>query len=152
MRIGKAGLRLALLVSAGLMIGCVSTAQKAAQHDRRQEAVLQQSGFKAVPIKTPQQLQLVQSLPSGKLSVVRRNGARYYVYPDLAKQTLFVGGDDQFLRYQNYLSDQAENAQYDSISKSDPSVARYNNQAEILSGNERIAGWDDENWGSWDRE
>jgi len=95
-------------------------------------------------------MQQIGTLPPGKISVVQRNGTRYYVFPDPPRQMLYVGRDEQFLLYQNYLSNQAENAQYDAISKADPSVAKYNNEAEVLSGNESLTGWDDGSWGSWD--
>ena len=63
---------------------------------------------------------------------------------------LYVGRDEQFLVYQNYLSNQAENAQYDAISKGDPGVAKYNDAAEALSGNESLMNWDNGSWATWD--
>jgi hypothetical protein len=143
-------LGIALLVSTTLITGCTSTDAQAAQQNQQKEAVLQQCGFKAVPVTTPQQLQQIRTLPPGKLSVVQRNAARYYVFPDPPRQMLYVGHAEQYLLYQNYLSNQAENAQYNAISKADPSVAKYNNEAEILSRTESVTGWDDATWGSWD--
>jgi hypothetical protein len=42
-----------------------------------------------------------------------------------------------------------ENAEYDAISKGDPGVAKYNNAAEVLSGNENLMNWDNGNWAAW---
>src|SRR5262249_48613111 len=128
-----------------------NTEKQAQNRIVQKEAILQQCGFKAVQATTPQQQQQMATLPPGKISVVQRNGNRYYVFPDPPRQMLYVGRDEQYLLYQNYLSNQAENAQYDAISKMDPSVAKYNNEAEVLSGNVSIAGWDDGGWGSWDK-
>ena len=142
---------LTLLVSTTLNTGCASSNQQTGKRTLKKEAILQQCGFKTVPATTPKQLQQLGTLPPDKISVVQRNGTRYYVFPDPARQMLYVGRDEQYLLYQNYRSNQAENAQYDAISKADPSVAKYNNEAEVLSGNESIAGWDDGTWGSWDQ-
>ena len=142
---------LTLMVNTALNTGCASPNQQAAKRNLQKEAVLQQCGFKAVPVTTPQQLQQIGTLPPSKISAVQRHGKRYYVFPDPSRQMLYVGRDQQYLLYQNYLSNQAENAQYDAMSKADPSVAKYNNEAEVLSGNASIAGWDDATWGSWDQ-
>jgi hypothetical protein len=141
---------LMLLVSMALNTGCASSNQQIAKATLQKETVLQQCGFKAVPVTTPQQLQQIGTLPPDKISVVQRNWTRYYVFPDPPRKMLYVGRDEQYLLYQNYLSNQAENAQYDAISKADPSIAKYNNEAEVLSGNASIAGWEDPGWGSWD--
>jgi hypothetical protein len=122
-------------------------AQNATAH---KEAILQQCGFKAIAATSPQQQQQMATLPPDKISVVQRNGKRYYVFPDPQQQMLYVGRDEQFLVYQNYLSNQAENAQYDAISRGDPGVAKYNNAAEVLSGNESLMNWDNGSWASWD--
>jgi hypothetical protein len=138
------------VTGAALLSGCTSTSSKATQQAQKQEAILKQCGFKTVSANTPAQIQKINTLPPGKISVVKRNGNRYYVYPDSARQLLFVGGDFQYLKYQNYLTDQAENAQFDAMSKMDPSISQYNNEAEVLIGNERLSGWNSPDWGSWD--
>jgi hypothetical protein len=142
---------LMLLVSAVLNTGCASSSQQTSNATLQKEALLQKCGFKAVPATTPQQLQQIGTLPPGKISVVQRNWTRYYVFPDPPRKMLYVGRDEQYLLYQNYLSNQAENAQYNAISKEDPSIAKYNNMAEVLSGNVSVAGWEDASWGSWDQ-
>jgi hypothetical protein len=131
-------------------LAACNTEKQAENRTVQKEAILQQCGFKAVQATTPQQQQQMATLPPDKISVVQRNGNRYYLFPDPRQQMLYVGRDEQFLVYQNYLSNQAENAQYDAISKADPSVAKYNNAAEVLSGNENLMNWDNGSWASWD--
>jgi hypothetical protein len=142
---------LTVLAGAALSTGCTSPTQQAAKRTQQKEAVLQQCGFKAVPVTTAQQLQRIGTLPSGRVSAVQRDGSTYYVFPDPPRKMLYVGREQQYFVYQNYRSNQAENAQYDAISKADPSVAKYNNEAEVLSGNEGMMGWDDASWGAWDQ-
>jgi hypothetical protein len=122
---------------------------KAAQHAARTDSLLSRCGFKSIPVSTPQQIQQAQSLPAGKLSMVQRNGATYYVYPVLAGNRLLVGKQAQYDAYQNARTNAEEDKQFDAISKRDPSVAKYNNEAELLIGNSSSAGWD-AGWGSWD--
>src|SRR5215471_9172179 len=94
---------LVLLAAIAFSTGCSSTSQQAANRYLQKEAVLQQCGFKAIQVTTPEQVQRMSTLPPGKISVVQRNGNRYYVFPDQSRQMLYVGRDDQYLRYQNYL-------------------------------------------------
>src|SRR5215813_4602131 len=122
---------LALVIAA---TGCATS--KTGEKTQRTEMRLTQCGFKTVPATTPQQMQQLQSLPPRKISVVTRNGTRYYVYPDADQKLLYVGRDDQYLAYQDLLSDLEEEAQYNEISKLDPGVAKYNNEAQILEGNQ----------------
>jgi hypothetical protein len=91
----------------------------------------------------------MQMLPPDRISVVNRSGTRYYVFPDPAKKVLYVGNDSQYQAYANQRANMQEVKQYDSISKGDPSLAKYENEAELLSGTEYSAGWD-QSWGSWD--
>lgn len=132
------------LTLAAVVMGCASTASKEAAKTQRMESRLTQCGFKAVPASTPQQTQQLQLLPAGKLSVVLRNGKHYYVFPDVARNMLYVGRTPQFLAYQQLLSNLEENEQYDQMSKMDPSIAAYNNQAETLEGTATVVDW------SWD--
>ena len=67
------------------------------------ESTLAASGFKVMPATTPQQQQLLQQLPPGKLSKVNRKGQEYYVYPDTAQKLLYVGQQTQFQSYQTML-------------------------------------------------
>jgi hypothetical protein len=75
----------------GLLAGCASSSPSPAV--QRKEALLTQSGFKMIAANTPQQLQQIQWLPPDRISIVNRNGKRYYVYPDPGQKALYVGHD-----------------------------------------------------------
>lgn len=135
---GLARCVLALLIA--LIAGCATSSQPSKQVVRMENR-LTQCGFKMVTATTPDQEQHLQSLPPGKLSVLLRNGHRYYVFPDAARNTLYVGRTTQYLAYQRLLSDMEEEEQYDQMSRMDPSIAQYNNEAEILEGNDTSVDW-----------
>ena len=135
----------ALLV---LVAGCATSSPSPAV--QRKEARLTQCGFKMIAATTPQQLQQIQSLPPDRLSVVHRNGKRYYVYPDPAQKVLYVGHDTQYQAYMNQLENRQETKAYDQFAQGDPSLQRYEHQAEVLSGLEYSTGWD-QGWGSWEQ-
>ena len=134
-------------VLAAVVAGCASSAPEGKIQSK--EALLTTCGFKVVNATTPQQLQQMQMLPPDRISVVNRSGARYYVYPDPARKVLYVGQDAQYQAYANQRANMQEVKQYDSISKRDPGLAKYENEAELLSGTEYSAGWD-QAFGSWD--
>jgi hypothetical protein len=89
---------LALVAMVALPTGCASTNKT--QHT---ESTLAASGFKVMPATTPQQLQLLQQLPTGKLSKVNRRGQQYYVFPDAAQKLLYVGQQKEFQDYQSMI-------------------------------------------------
>jgi hypothetical protein len=78
-----------------LLTGCVSP--KAVQ---QKEALLTSVGFKAVTVATPEQKNLLNTLPSDRLSAITRAGKVYFVYPDPARKVLYVGSNSQYLDYQ----------------------------------------------------
>lgn len=77
-----------------LVPGCATSPAK------RTEKLLTQNGFKALPATTAAEQQEMNSLPRGRVSVVKRKGQRYYVYPDPARNVLYVGKKAQFQAYQ----------------------------------------------------
>lgn len=67
------------------------------------ERYLAASGFKVMPATTPEQLQQLNNLPNTKISVIKRQGQVYFVYPDKAQKQLYVGRNAQYSAYQNLL-------------------------------------------------
>lgn len=63
------------------------------------ENMLVAAGFRAKAATTPQQLAHLKSLPAGKVTMVQRNGKVFYVFPDAANRTIYIG---QQQAYQNY--------------------------------------------------
>ena len=79
------------------------------------EELLQSSRFKVVVATTPAEKAELQTLRPGKLTVVRRDGKIWYVYPDAARNQLYVGNPDQYQAYrQAYQDEQMVRGQVDS--------------------------------------
>ena len=98
-----AGRILGLALLGAMLAGCSTTKQT--------ESQLAAAGFKIIPASTPQQQQQLNSLPSGKVSIVKRQGQVYFVYPDRSQNVLYVGKNRQYDAYQNMLlNDQAVKA------------------------------------------
>ena len=80
------------------------------------EELLQSSGFKVVAATTPAEKAQLQTLRPGKLTVVRRDGKTWYVYPDAGRHQLYVGNPDQYQAYrQAYQDEQMVGGQVDSV-------------------------------------
>jgi hypothetical protein len=86
--------RLGVLAAAAIFQGCASTAPPPPD-----ESQLLAAGFKVVVAKTAQQQEHLQSLPPAKITEWQRNGAHYFVYPDAAKNRLFVGTPKEYVAY-----------------------------------------------------
>lgn len=89
---------LVLLVLLGLGAGCASSPGK-----RQTESMLAASGFRVIPVTTDAQKKQMATLPAYKISVVKRKGEVFFVYPDPAQNQLYVGKDPQYDAYQNLL-------------------------------------------------
>src|SRR5215475_10905319 len=85
-----------------LLIGCSST-QTSTQN---RETMLVAAGFKVITPKTAAQKQKLQNLPPGKVTMIKKNGKPYYVFPDPAHNQAYVGGRNE---YQAYLATRADN-------------------------------------------
>lgn len=62
--------------------------------------LLSAAGFNMIPATTPQQESELGSLPTGKVSLVPRDGTNYYVFPDRGHKILYVGQSAQYQEYQ----------------------------------------------------
>jgi len=72
--------------------GCSTTKQT--------ENLLSAAGFKITPATTSDQKAHLKSLPAGKVTSVQRGGTTYFVFPDAARQVLYVGQQPQYQEYQ----------------------------------------------------
>ena len=79
--------------------GCASTKQT--------EALLTAAGFKTRSATTAAQQEHLRSLPAHKVSLLQKDGKKYYVYPDTAKNVLYVGESAQYDEYQKLRKQQA---------------------------------------------
>jgi len=113
-------------------------------------STLAMSGFKVIPATTPDEQQQLKTLPAGKVSLVKRKGTAYYVYPDHAHGVLYVGKKAQYEAYKNTLEGlqlAAEDAQSARESRGEALV---NQEADVLSAYD-TPGWGS-GWGAWTAE
>src|SRR5260370_9843475 len=75
-----------------LIAGCATT-QTSTQS---KESMLVASGFKTIPPKTAAQQQKLQTLPPGKIAMIKKAGKTYYVFPDAAHNQAYVGGPKEY--------------------------------------------------------
>lgn len=118
-----------LLISLGLMAllaGCATT--------QSTENQLTAAGFKTVVASTPKQISHLESLQSGKITVAKRKGKTFFVYPDKTNKLLYVGGQKQYQSYQQIRMENKINEQNLAISEMDQQTAELNT-------------WN--NWGMW---
>jgi len=123
---------LCLLLAGALLAfatGCASTAQQRAQQT---EKLLLASGFHIVPATTPVQQAHLQTLPPAKVTAVKRQGKVWYVFPDAARQQLYVGNSFQYQNFQGYAQD----------------AMLMHAQLETANLTEDSAGWS--SWAYWD--
>jgi hypothetical protein len=84
-----------------LLFGCATT-QTSTQN---RESMLAASGFKAITPKTAAQKQKLQNLPPGKVTMIRKSGKTYYIFPDPAHNLAYVGGPREYRQYQQLRAD-----------------------------------------------
>ena len=63
------------------------------------EAQLLALGFKILVATTPVQTDWVKTLPPGRMRAMQRTGKHYFIYPDAAKNRIFVGGPQEYAAY-----------------------------------------------------
>ena len=83
--------------------GCASTKQT--------EDLLTAAGFKARPATTPAQQAKLKSLPAHKVSPVEKGGKKHYLYPDAARNVVYVGDSAQYEEYRKLRKQQAWEAE-----------------------------------------
>ncbi len=63
------------------------------------ENLLAAAGFKTIVASTDKQLQMLPTLPAGQVTVVTQTGKNYFVYPDAAKNRIYVGTEKEYQAY-----------------------------------------------------
>ena len=81
---------------AALLVGCATT-QSSTQN---RESMLVASGFKVITPKTAAQQQKLQNLPLGKVTMIKKGGKTYYVFPDPANNRAYIGRPKDYQAYQ----------------------------------------------------
>ena len=79
-----------------LMAGCATTAT----FPQDKANMLVAAGFKTVTPKTPAQQQKLQTLQTGQVATIQKNGRTYYVVADPHQNLVYVGGPHEYQAYQ----------------------------------------------------
>jgi len=89
-------------VLSALAVGCASTPAPPPPPD---ESTLSAAGFKVVVAQTPQQQEHLHSLTPGQITAMERNGTPFFVYPDAAKNQIYVGTQKEYQAYRRLRPD-----------------------------------------------
>jgi hypothetical protein len=84
-----------------LIAGCASGPPAA-----QVETLLTAAGFKTAVASTDKQLRQIPTLPAGQVTVVTQTGKNWFLYPDLARNRVYVGTEKE---YRAYLKLRAQN-------------------------------------------
>lgn len=84
----------AMLAMATLIGGCAGTPPISSN-----DALLSAAGFKTVIASTDKQLQQLPTLPAGQVTMVSQTGKNWFVYPDVAKNRVYVGTEREYRAY-----------------------------------------------------
>lgn len=110
-----AGIALLLIAA-----GCATT--QTAQTD-----LLTSAGFKLLPADTPKKQELLKTLPTGQLSLIKWKGKTFYVQPDVANNSAYVGTAVEFHAYEKLrLERQMKNEQLLAEEMDYSSMGRWN--------------------------
>jgi hypothetical protein len=78
-----------------LATGCASTSTTTQKTD-----MLTAAGFKLVNADTPQKQEVLKSLPTGQLSLIKYKGKTFYVQPAATPNQAYVGTPAEYQTYQ----------------------------------------------------
>lgn len=98
------------------------------------ESQLAAAGFKVLVAKTVQQQEHLRALAPGKITEWQRNGTRFFVYPDVAKNQLYVGTQKEYAAYRRVRPDDGatlsrqQAAEMASYQKQDAAMQMYTNR------------------------
>lgn len=121
---------LAWMFAAALFLsGCATPPQPAPD-----ESQLLAAGFKVLVAKTVQQQEHLRTLAPGKITEWQRNGAHFFVYPDVPKNQLYVGTQKEYAAYRRVRPDDGatlshqQAAEMASYQKQDAAMQMYTNR------------------------
>src|SRR5215813_13686981 len=84
-----------------VLMSCAST-QTTTQN---RESMLVASGFRVITPKTAAQMQKLQNLPAGQVTMMKKGKKTYYIFPDPAHNQAYVGGPKEYQAYQQLRAD-----------------------------------------------
>ena len=89
-----------VLTTVGLLLLAIATGCATSKAQKQKESLLQAAGFKLMHATTPDQLQMLKTLPDDRVSAVRSRGDVFFVYPIPSRKVFYVGKNSQYLAYQ----------------------------------------------------
>lgn len=72
---------------------------------------LTELGFKVLVAQSDVQRNWVKGMAPGKIRAMQRNGKKFFIYPDAAREQIFVGGPREYAAYQERHPPSAKEAQ-----------------------------------------
>jgi hypothetical protein len=127
----------AVLAMPALIAGCASTPSTV-----KVESLLTAAGFKTVVASTDRQLKQIPTLPAGQVTVISNTGKNWFVYPDLARDRVYVGTQKE---YRTYLGLRAQN----NLPDVDPQASYYRQDAAMTAATARYASVPQWEWDAW---
>jgi len=89
-----------LLLMAGVFsVSAMAAGGSRSTSPRPDESDLLAAGFKVLVATTTVQQDWVKSLPPGRIRPMQRTGKKYFIYPDAAKNQIYVGGPQEYEAY-----------------------------------------------------
>lgn len=104
-------------ITAGLALLALTSGCATGPSTVQSESLLTEAGFKTVVASTDKQLRTIPTLPAGQVTVITQTGKNWFVYPDLARNRVYVGTEKEYraylkLRTRNNLPDAEPMASY----------------------------------------
>ena len=124
---------LAALAILTLVVGCAST--------QSTENSLVAAGFKVITPSNATQTAKLKALPANKVTLVKKGGKTYYVFPDVPNNQAYVGGPKQYQVYQ-------QNRQAAKIAEDNAMAAEMNEEAATEMQWGAWGGWG-AGWADW---
>jgi hypothetical protein len=117
-----------------LVAGCAST--------QSTENSLVAAGFKVITPSTPAQTAKLKALPANRVTLVKKDGKTYYVFPDVPNNQAYVGGPKQYQTYQ-------QNRQAAQVASDNLMAAEMNREAAAEMQWGAWGGWGAGWYGDW---
>jgi hypothetical protein len=87
------------IVAVALAVSMFVAGGAAAAPPRVEENELLASGFKVLVATTSVQKEWVQRLPAGQIRPMQRTGKKFFIYPDAARNQIYIGGPKEYEAY-----------------------------------------------------
>jgi hypothetical protein len=88
-----------LMILSALAVSLFVAGSASAAPPRIDESELLASGFKVLVATTSVQKEWVQHLPRGQIRPMQRTGKKFFIYPDAARNQIYIGGPKEYDAY-----------------------------------------------------